>query len=139
MSFHSHRSTPATAAGFRLAGLVNIAGVLLFSWGFSNDRLSALSPVVFSRFGLVCILLWGLAYWAMARAWRAAPGIVAVFALEKFLYFGTWVSWMTVHRGELPALLSSSPLTGVFYAIYGPTDLVFGLFFAAVYWRSRRA
>ena len=34
-------------------------------------------------------------------------------------------------------LLGQDLLAGVFYAVYGPTDAAFGLFFAWVWWRSR--
>ena len=46
--------------GFLLAGAVNIGGILLFSKGLTNAYLKELDPQVFSTFGLVGILLWGL-------------------------------------------------------------------------------
>ncbi len=131
--------SPATAPTiFRIAGLSNIMGVLVFSAAFTNERLIALSPVVLSRFGLVSIMLWGFAYYAVARTYRTVPGLVAVFAVEKAIYVITWVAWLQAHGAELPMLLSDSPLTGVFYAIYGALDLVFAVFFALICWRSVR-
>jgi len=124
--------------GFQAAGLMNVAGVLLFSWGFTNAALTAGSPVVFSKFGLVCIILWGLAYMAVARSYHQVPLLVAVFAVEKFVYTGSWLSWMYRFGPELPRLFAESPLTAVFYAIYGPNDLLFGIFFAAVAIRFQR-
>lgn len=123
---------PGATLGFQAAGVVNVAGVLFFSWGFTNEALISRSPVVFSRFGLVCIILWGLAYLAVARSYQHVPLLVAVFAVEKFVYTGTWLSWMYRFGSELPRLFSESPLAAAFYAIYGPNDLLFGIFFAAV-------
>lgn len=123
---------PGVTLAFQVAGLINVVGVLLFSWGFTNATLTARNPVVFSRFGLVCIILWGLAYLAVARSYHHVPLLIAVFAVEKFVYTGTWLSWMYRFGSELPRLFSDSPLTAVFYVIYGPNDLLFGTFFAAV-------
>ncbi len=127
--------------GFRLAAAANIGGVLLFSQAFSNDRFISLSPVVFSRFGLLSIMLWGLAYLAVASVYDRVPYLLAVFAAEKGLYVATWLVWIRSHGGELPDLFAVSPLTATFYLIYGPTDLLFGFFFAFValrVFRSRR-
>lgn len=126
------RPSPWIPLGFVLAGVANIGGVLLFSLGFSNARLTELSPVVLSPFGLLCIVLWGLAYLSVARGYRRVPWLVAVFALEKLIYAYTWVDWMREHGAQLPGLFADSPLTAVFFVIYGPNDLLFGLFFAAV-------
>lgn len=125
--------------GFRVAGLVNVVGVLVFSLAFTNERLSALDPVAFSRFGLVAIILWGLAYLAAAEA-PGRPGgwLALVFAVEKLVYVASWVAWMRGHAGELPALFSGAPLTAIFYAIYGPLDLLFAAFFASVARRRLR-
>ena len=125
-------SSGRAALGFQLAAFVNVAGVLLFSKGFTNATLVSRSPIVFSRFGLLSIALWGLAYLAVARDHARVPRLVAVFAIEKLVYVGTWVSWMARFRCELPRLMSESPLTGTFYAIYGPTDLLFAAFFTIV-------
>jgi hypothetical protein len=130
---------PSITLGFQAAGLVNVAGVLLFSLGFTNASLVAWSPVVFSRFGLVCIVLWGLAYLAVARSYTQVPLLVLVFALEKLVYTATWVDWMRRFGSEWPRLWSESPLTAVFYAIYGPNDLLFGIFFAWVALGTPRA
>lgn len=125
--------------GFRLAAASNVLGVLIFSMGFSNDRLVSESPVVFSRFGLVCIVLWGLAYLATAKAAELVPALAAVFALEKLVYSVTWFAWLGEHGASFPRLFSESPLTATFYAIYGPNDILFGLFFAYVAIRGLRA
>jgi hypothetical protein len=124
--------------GFRIAGWANIAGVLLFSLALTNERLISLSPVVFSRFGLISIMLWGAAYLSVAASSTVVPALVTVFALEKFIYAFTWVRWIQQHNGEMRSLFGASPLTASFYAIYGPLDFAFGLFFAYVAFQSFR-
>jgi len=128
-----------TVLGFRLAAAANVLGVLVFSLGFTNRQLTSLSPVVLSRFGLVSIVLWGLAYLAISEAADRVPGLVAVFALEKLVYVVTWIVWMGRFGAELPRIFSEAPLAATFMAIYGPNDLLFGLFFAVVAWRGLRA
>ena len=131
--------SPANAPTiFRIAGLSNIIGVMVFSLALTNERLIALSPIVLSRFGLVSIMLWGCAYFAVARSYRSVPGLVAVFAVEKAIYGATWIVWLQAHGAELPMLLSESPLTGIFYVMYGALDFMFGTFFALICWRSMR-
>lgn len=125
--------------GFYAAAFVNIFGILLFSMAYTNDLMSALSPNVFSKFSLFCIQLWGLAYWAVAKSYAKVPQLVVVFALEKFAYVATWLAWMNHFGKDLPELMSQSFLTANFYAAYGLIDLSFGLFFAAVAYRSWKA
>ena len=48
--------------GFIAAGLMNIGGVLLFSRAFTNSAINIADPVVMSNFGLLMIVVWGLAY-----------------------------------------------------------------------------
>jgi hypothetical protein len=127
---------PGITLGFQAAGLVNVLGVLLFSKAFTNEALISRSPAVFSRFGLVCVVLWGLAYLAVARRYPHVPLLVAVFAVEKFVYTGTWLSWISRSGAELPRLFTESPLAATFYAIYGPNDFLFGVFFAVVAMRE---
>lgn len=114
---------------FLLAGLYNIGGILVFSLGFTNTLLTTLYPEVFSWLGLVAIILWGLAYASVANSYAAVPWLVAVFALEKMVYVGTWVYWHARHWGQFGDIVSQSPLTAMFYAVYGAGDLGFGLFF----------
>jgi len=47
--------------GFVLAGLFNMT-VLVFSRFFTNSVIPESDPVVMSNFGLVMIVVWGLAY-----------------------------------------------------------------------------
>ena len=51
-----------TNIGLIAAGVMNIGGVLLFSRGFTNTAINQADPVVMSNFGLLMIVVWGLAY-----------------------------------------------------------------------------
>ena len=132
-------TSPWIARGFQLAGAVNLGGVLLFSKAFTNAYLSELDPQVFSTFGLVAICLWGLAYLAVAGCYRQAKWVVAVFVVEKLVYVTAWVAWMVRQGSQLPTIFETSPLTGTFFAIYGPNDLLFAVFFGWVFLEARRA
>ncbi|MBA3530765.1 MAG: hypothetical protein H0T73_02435 [Ardenticatenales bacterium] len=123
--------------GFQLAGLMNILGIPFFSLGFTNRYLTELYPEVFSTFGLIVIILWGLAYIAVAQSYLQVRTLIAVFAIEKLVYVISWVFWLMAHGAELPTIMANSPITGMFYVIYGLNDLLFGLFFAWVAWRQR--
>lgn len=121
------------------AGVTNLVGVPLFSQMFSNDMLIALNPGVFSRFGLLLIMFWGLAYLASAGIHRQASGLLAVFALVKLVYVVTWGLWLNDHLLQLPELLRTHPLTGAFYAVYGVIDLVFAVLFLRLSLQARQA
>ena len=129
---HQTNLVPVSSRGFIAAGLANILGVLIFSLGFTNTLLTTLSPVVFSTFGLISIILWGLAYLAVARAYPHVPYLVLVFVIEKLVYVITWVQWLAQSGQTLPGLFTQSPLTAAFFALYGLNDLAFGLFFAVI-------
>ncbi len=115
--------------GFLLAGAYNVIGILIFSKLFTNRMLSTIDPVVFSWFGQVAILLWGLAYWSVSRVYRNVPYLLIVFFIEKMLYAGTWLVWILEKSSSLPTIASESPLTAAFFTLYGAGDFAFGLFF----------
>lgn len=125
-----------THPGFMAAAMTNIVGILAFSRFFSNGLLGQLFPGLFGNWGLGCIILWGLAYAAVANNYRTVPLLVAVFALEKFLYVGSWLWWMAHNASFLPNIWQQDPSTATFFALYGLIDLGFGLFFWQVYTTS---
>ena len=131
--------SPWLSRGFLIAGSVNIVGGLLFSKGLTNAYLSGLQPQVLSTFGFIGIMLWGLAYLAMAGSYRGARWMVAVFVVEKLVYVAAWLSWISAHGSELSTIFETSALTGTFFVIYGPTDFFFGVFFAWVFYKTRDA
>jgi len=123
--------------GFWLAGAYNVLGILTFSKLFTNPVLAAVDPVVFSWLGQVAIVLWGFAYWSVAKTYRSVPLLVLVFAIEKLVYAVTWLAWLLAKGNTLPAIAAESPLSAMFFAVYGAGDFAFFLFFAWVAWRER--
>ena len=123
-----------TTLGFWLAALYNTC-IIVFSKGFGNE-LGAVDPL-FGPSGCVGILLWGAAYFALARRYEGAPAVALVFCAEKAFYGVHWLMWMSAHGGELSAMTGQDPLTGMFFSIYGAGDLLFMVFFASVAWRWR--
>ena len=124
--------------GFLLAGAYNVGGIMLFSQFFTNPLISSLYPQVFSLVGMLGIMLWGLAYMAVSGCYARVPALVAVFALEKFLYVATWVYWLWARGSELSEIAAESPMTALFYAVYGLGDLISAVFFILVVLLVRR-
>lgn len=128
-------STSTIRKGFILAGLMNMS-VLLFSKLFSNPVIPEYDPVVMSNFGLLMILVWGLAYISIAGKYREVKWLIAVFAIEKFIYGFMWITWQL--ENSLTEVLDKDLLAGLFYAIYGINDWIFFLFFTYVFFRLLR-
>ena len=116
--------------GFIAAGLMNIGGVLLFSRGFTNAAINNADPVVMSNFGLLMIVVWGLAYLGAAAITSDIKWLAGAFALEKSVYVVVWVNWLS--ENSLAQLYAEDLFAGVFFSIYGVNDFVFMLFFAWV-------
>lgn len=126
--------------GLIAAGLMNIGGVLLFSRAFTNVAINRADPVVMSNFGLVMIVVWGLAYLGAAAITSDIPWLAAAFALEKLVYVAVWLSWLL--NNSLAQLYSEDLFAGAFFSIYGANDFIFMVFFAwvsFVQFRSRQA
>ena len=125
-------SDRAITRGFVLAGAVNVFGMLVVSKLFTNSLLNSTDPAVFSWLGQVAIVLWGLAYWAVAQAFRHVPYLVIVFFIEKMVYTVCWLVWFLQKGHSLTSIASESLMTAIFFAMYGAGDLAFGLFFGWV-------
>ena len=122
--------------GLIAAGLMNIGGVLLFSRVFTNLTINRADPVVMSNFGLLMIVVWGLAYLSAAAITSNIKWLAAAFALEKLVYVVVWFRWLSAN--SLAQLYSQDFFAGAFFSIYGANDLVFMLFFAATFiWHVR--
>lgn len=117
--------------GLIAAALMNIGGVLVFSRAFTNVAINNADPVVMSNFGLLMIVVWGLAYIGAAAIHSNIKWLVSAFALEKLVYVVVWVRWLS--ENSLASLYSTDVFAGVFYSIYGLNDLIFMLFFAWVF------
>jgi len=123
--------------GFIAAAAMNIGGVLIFSKGFTNAALNAADPVVMSNFGLLMIMVWGLAYLGAAFVKSGVAWLAGAFAIEKLVYVAAWAGWMV--NNDLEAVFEADLFAGIFYSIYGMNDLTFMLFFASVAIRQMRS
>jgi hypothetical protein len=126
--------------GFMLSGMMNISGVLLASLAFtSTATLTKWDPGAFSILGLVCIMLWGMAYIAAANHVATAPKIALVFFIEKLAYIANYVIWFRASGDQLGEIYKEAWFSGLFFTIYGLNDLIFGLFFAVAFFKLNGA
>ena len=123
--------------GFIAAALMNISGVLLFSRAFTNEAINQSDPVVMSNFGLLMIMVWGLAYLGAAFVNGNVRWLAAVFAIEKLIYVVVWLLWLSRH--DLASVYEMDLFAGIFYSIYGLNDLAFMLFFAWAFMTASHA
>lgn len=121
---------------FLFAGLSNILGVLIFSKFFTNEVMMAAQPAVMNYFGLISIILWGLAYISVRNSYAAVPWLLAVFVIEKAVYVILWLNWL--FSNSLGNLYEQDTFAGLFFSIYGANDLLFGLFFGYVLLKVRK-
>lgn len=121
--------------GFILAAFMNFS-VLIFSRGFTNVAINNADPVVMSNFGLVMIVIWGLAYLAAATVSTNIKWLAGTFAVEKLVYGVVWIKWLL--ENSLATVYSTDIFAGIFYSIYGINDLVFMAFFTYVFFTSSR-
>ncbi len=121
---------------FLFAGLSNILGVLIFSKFFTNEELMAAQPEVMGYFGLISIILWGLAYISVRHSYASVPWLLAVYVIEKLLYVIIWLKWL--FSNSLTSLYEQDTFAGLFFSIYGLNDLLFGLFFGYVFLKVRK-
>lgn len=116
--------------GFILAALMNFS-VLLFSRGFTNEAINDADPVVMSNFGLLMIIMWGIAYLAAANLNTNIKWLAGAFALEKLIYGVVWVNWLSAN--SLGSVYEKDLFAGLFYSVYGLNDFAFMLFFTWVF------
>ncbi len=113
--------------GLIAAALMNIGGVVIFSRAFTNAAINEADPVVMSNFGLVMIVVWGLAYLGAAFIDANIKWLLAAFALEKLVYVVVWLKWLA--ENSLAQLYSKDLFAGAYFSVYGLNDFVFMLFF----------
>lgn len=118
--------------GFIFAGLANIVGILIITRGMTTDTLSDADPTLFSSFGILMIILWGLAYIGTSRFATTSVLLPATFAIEKLAYTLAWVFWTADHGDTVAAISEHDFLGGLFLGGYGINDGLWCLFFAVV-------
>lgn len=126
-----NRKQKWTKNGLIAAAVMNIGGVLLFSRAFTNETINNADPVVMSNFGLLMIMVWGLAYLAAAFIEGNKKWLAAAFAIEKLVYVVVWLAWLGTN--DLSSLYATDLMAGLFYSVYGFNDLLFMLFFGWVF------
>ena len=122
--------------GFLIAGLSNILGVVICSKAFTNDVMLATQPDVMGYFGLLSIILWGLAYMSVSKSYNQVPWLVGVFAIEKLVYVIAWLAF--INSNSLSAIYEQDAMAGAFYTIYGVNDFIFMLFFSFIFLKRGR-
>jgi hypothetical protein len=122
--------------GLIAAGLMNVIGVLLFSRAFTNQAINSADPVVMSNFGLLMIVVWGLAYLGAAAIPSRIKWLAGAFALEKLVYVVVWIRWLS--ENSLTQIYSKDYFAGAFFSIYGANDFIFMLFFLWVFFQPSR-
>lgn len=118
--------------GFIISGLMNMT-VLIFSRFFTNSTISEFDPVVMSNFGILMIVLWGLAYISVAKHYAQVKWLIGIFAIEKLIYGCVWVNWLL--NNDLASVYTQDVMAGLFYSMYGVNDLLFCLFFVFVFFK----
>ena len=121
--------------GFIISGLMN-GSVLIFSRLFTNSTIPEFDPNVLSNFGLLMIVIWGIAYIAVAKNFFQVKWLVAVFAIEKFIYGYVWISWLL--KNNISDVFEKDKMAGMFYATYGVNDWIFFAFFLFVFLRLHK-
>ena len=122
--------------GFIIAGLSNILGVIICSKAFTNDVMLTTQPAVMGHFGLISIILWGLAYISVSKSYNQARWLVGVFVIEKLAYVIAWLAFIT--SNSLSSIYEMDVLAGIFYTIYGANDFIFMLFFSYIFLKRRQ-
>lgn len=127
-----------------LACAVNFL-LLLFNLGFTSaDVVARYNPGVWSPFGQVMVLVWGVTFYMAGEATDGCPSCVWwAFALEKCCYVYAWYAWFTTNdvRALMHDAQSVNPddtalLALTLHAVYGPIDAVFAILFARIGWQS---
>ena len=118
--------------GFVVAGFMNLS-VLVFSKFFNNPIISEYDPVVMSNFGLLMIVIWGLAYMSVANKYHLVKWLVLVFAIEKLIYGIVWMRWM--FNNSVSNVFEKDAMAGAFFSVYGINDWLFCMFFLFVFLR----
>ena len=86
-----------------------------------------------SNFGLLMIIIWGLAYISVSKNYDKVKWLVGVFVIEKLIYGLIWTKWIL--NNNLSDVFEKDQSAGRFYATYGINDWIFFIFFLLVFIR----
>ena len=112
-------------------------GLLAFNGCFTNAAAIAEgNPDMFSPFGQLMILVWGLVFLAAGLS-EAGSIVWFAFAAEKLCYAVGWLRWMAANPdawSHVTAAWSSgggavNAIPHLFHVVYGPGDALFMLAF----------
>ncbi len=117
--------------GFIIAGCTNVFAILILSRLFTNQTINKYDTAVMSNFGLLMIIVWGLAYLSVSKNYYKVKWLIAVFAIEKLIYGIIWIQWRL--SNNVTVIFEEDKMAGIFYAIYGINDLLFFVFFSYVF------
>ena len=125
-------SNKTISKGFIIAGIMN-ASVLIHSRLFTNEVINETDPSVMSNFGLLMILIWGIAYISVAKTFYQVKWLVGVFVIEKLIYGIVWTNWIL--NNSVADVYAKDSQAGTFFSVYGINDWIFFLFFLLVFIR----
>jgi hypothetical protein len=117
----------------------NIVTVLIATRLFTDPLISQVDAQVFSTPSLVLVMIWGLAYLAVAPHWRKVPQMCLVFMAEKLVYVTLWSMWILESRSQLSGLWEINWQIALFYGGYGIVDMGFSAFFFWAWTLTRRS
>ncbi|GAB5540237.1 MAG: hypothetical protein Salg2KO_23400 [Salibacteraceae bacterium] len=121
--------------GLIAAGLMNIVGALGSSRFFTNTTINEADPVVMSNFGLLMIVIWGLAYIGASAIRSNIKWLAGAFAIEKLVYVSVWLIWL--FNNDLSSVYANDFMAGLFYSTYGLNDFVFMVFFLWLFFSEK--
>jgi len=81
--------------GFAICAIYNILGCLCVTKFFTSKTFFTIYPEVFGREGMICIMLWGLAYLSIMFSYVNTPYTTLVFVVEKLLYVIIYIVFLT--------------------------------------------
>ena len=121
--------------GLIAAGIINILGALGSSQFFTNPVINETDPIVLSNFGLLMIVVWGMAYIAASTIDGNIKWLALVFALEKLAYVSAWLFWLSGNK--LAPVFAKDFSAGLFFITYGINDFIFMVFFVWLFASER--
>jgi len=121
--------------GFAICAAYNILGCLCVTKFFTSKTFFTIYPEVFGREGMICIMLWGLAYLSIMFSYVNTPYTTLVFVVEKLLYVIIYIVFLTKKNGGelIKKAGTEDPLAALFFSVFGIGDFLSGVFFAVAF------